>query len=141
MATPKEDCERLLDATLTFAEKMLSKYGEFFPFGATMSVDGKVALVAGATDDERPASAEVISLLEGGFRADALAGKLKATALAFDVRVVPPRETEKTDAIAVKLDHRDDYSVVVCFPYVRTSSGELHVSTPFASAGANAIFK
>jgi hypothetical protein len=53
---------------------------------------------------------------------------------------IAPGATVKQDAIAVNLDHRGDYSVVVMFPYVFSSSGELVVSAPFASPGARAIF-
>ncbi len=140
MNDPKSECEELLNAVLPFAEEMLSKHHEFFPFGGTMSADGEIAHTAGWTGDEQPASTEVIELLERGFRAGAQRGEYKATALVFDIRTIPPGKEEKQDAIAVALDHRDDYSVVVIFPYSFTSGGELAIEDPFAMKGEEKIF-
>ena len=54
--------------------------GEFFPFGCTMSADGEIAHSAGWTGAEQPTSAEVIELLNDGFRNGAQRGEYKATA-------------------------------------------------------------
>jgi hypothetical protein len=43
----KEQLEDLLKAALPFAEMMLKKHGEFYPYGATMGVDGKITNVGG----------------------------------------------------------------------------------------------
>jgi len=40
MAHP--DLDQLLNAVLPFAQQMLSKHGEFFPFGASMTIDGEI---------------------------------------------------------------------------------------------------
>jgi hypothetical protein len=42
MATPKDDVEKLMNALLPFAEKMLREHGEFYPYGGAMSADGKI---------------------------------------------------------------------------------------------------
>ena len=46
---------------------------------------------------------------------------------------------EKTDAIAVALDHRDGYSVMVIYPY-RFHAGRLVIEAPIAQQGAAEIF-
>jgi hypothetical protein len=140
MGTPKDDCEELLGATIPFAEQCLARYGEFYPFGATMLPSGEIALASAQPDDEKPESAEVIALLEGGMRLAAAQGQCKATALVYDVRIAPPGKTQTQDAIAVRLDHRDGYSVIVFFPYALSANGVPELDAPFASSGANAIF-
>ena len=140
MTDPKAECEDVMNAVLPFAEEMLTKHSEFFPFGGTMSADGEIAHTGGWTGDEHPASTEVIELLENGFRAGAARGEYKATALVYDIRTIPPGKEEKQDAIAVALDHRDDYSVVVIFPYSFTLDGQLEIEAPFATRGENKIF-
>jgi hypothetical protein len=70
----------------------------------------------------------------------AKAGKYRATALIYDVRVTLPSTGRKSDAIAVALDHRDHYSVVVMFPYQFTG-GELTIGSPFAQKGEGDIFR
>ena len=62
----QDDLDGLLAVTLPFAQQLLAKYGEMYPFGAAVTIDGQTRLVG---DDaglgERPASAEVrTSLLD-----------------------------------------------------------------------------
>lgn len=140
MATPKQECEELMSAVMPHAEELLAKHGEFFPFGATLSPSNEVILAAAHTGQEQPPSLDLIRLIEEGFRRGAAEAKYKATALVYDVRVVPPKKAEPQDAIAVRLDHRDRYAVVVYFPYVLTPSGEPALDAPFATAVDAPIF-
>jgi hypothetical protein len=41
--------DALLNASLPFAKQQLTKHGEFFPYGVTMSRDGQIAPIAGYT--------------------------------------------------------------------------------------------
>jgi hypothetical protein len=155
MSNAKSECEELLSAVMPFAEQMLQEHGEFFPFGASMDHDGEMAHAGGWTGEEQPESAEVIELLEQGFQEGAKNGEYEVTALVYDVRVAPPgndiedpspspspehRGGGLFDAIAVALDHRDDYSVVVYFPYSFDAGCELAIEAPFAGAGEGKIF-
>jgi hypothetical protein len=139
VADAKTESETLMNEAIPFAEKMLRKHGEFYPYGYVMKPSGEIALVAGYDGTDRPKSQVIIDLLVDGFKQDAAAGKVKATALVYDILVVPPGATEKSDAIAVALDHRNNYSVVVIFPYV-LRRGEPVIGTPFAEKGESRIF-
>jgi hypothetical protein len=136
---PKADSEALMNEALPLAEKMLAQHGAFFPYGYVMKPSGEIALVGGYDGADRPKSQIIIDLLVAGFRKDAAAGTVKATALVYDILVVPPGATEKSDAIAVALDHREDYSVVVIFPYV-LRGGQPAMGSPFAQKGESRIF-
>lgn len=138
--TPKEECEDVMNFLLPFVKKLLTEQGEFFPVGATMDVDGAIAAVATFDGDDHPASQTVIDSLLDVFRAGAKQRKYKATALMFDVRTVPPGESEKTDAVATRLDHVSGYSVVVLFPYHFTPAREVILAPPFATKGAADVF-
>jgi hypothetical protein len=135
----KTESETLMNEAIPFAEKMLRKRGEFYPYGYVMKPSGEIALVAGYDGTDRPKSQDIIDLLVAGFKQDAAIGKVKATALVYDVIIIPPGASEKSDAIAVALDHRDHYSVVVIFPYV-LRHGELTIGAPFAQKGGSRIF-
>lgn len=136
----KSDCESLLNALMPLAEQMLSQHGEFFPFGGTMSSTGEIAQSAASTGEERPPSQALIDQLRAGFRAAAERGEIRATAIVYDTLVVPPGKTSKQDAVTVALDHRDDYSVLVVFPYSRTPDGTVQIDPPFASQGSGEVF-
>jgi hypothetical protein len=138
-ATAKADCEAVMNVALPFAEEMLQKHGEFFPFGATMNAKGEISHVGGYDGREHPPSADIIKLLKDGFRAGAKNGELKATALVYDVRVILPGSGEKSDAVAVSLNHRANYSVVVLFPY-RIDGGKVVFGETFAQEGEADIF-
>jgi len=137
--TPKSQCEELLDAVMPFAEKMLAAHGEFYPFGASMKPNGEIAQAAAYDGRELPPSQPLIDLLREEFAADAKAASIIASAVLYDVRAVPPGSQEKTDAVAIELDHRDNYSVVVLFPYT-IERGTVTLGEPFAHEGAFLIF-
>jgi hypothetical protein len=137
--TPKSQCEELLNVVLPFAKKMLSERGEFYPFGASMKPVGEIVLAGAYDGREHPPSQPLIDLLRQAFQADAKNGAIIASATVYDVRTIPPGATSKTDAVAVELDHRDNYSVVVLFPYI-VSAGTVQLSAPFAHQGKFEIF-
>ncbi len=139
MATPKEETEVLLNAVMPFAEQMLRNHGSFHPFGAAMKPTGEVVQVGATSGSEQPPAQELIDILKDGFRAGARAGSYKATALAFDVRIVLPGERDKRDAVQVNLDHIEKYSVEIFFPY-RSHGKEVVIESPFAQRGDSAVF-
>jgi hypothetical protein len=135
----KSECEVLLNEAMPFAEKMLREHGEFYPYGYEMMAAGEIKQVAGYTGTDHPKSQKIIDLLIDGFKEDSAVHRIKATALVYDMLVLPPGASAKTDAIAVALDHQDNYSVIVIFPYV-LSHGHLTVGAPFAQKGKSLIF-
>ncbi|HWA38977.1 MAG TPA: hypothetical protein VG873_14055 [Burkholderiales bacterium] len=137
---PKQDAELLLDAVIPFAEQLLQRHGEFFPFGASMALDGRIAMVAAHEGSGRPPSQALIDALTQRFRTEAIAGRLAATAIAYDARVTPPGESSKVDAVIVRIDHQGDYSVEVVFPYKLGPDRKPAFGKVFAGKGANAIF-
>ncbi len=94
-SSPKIDCETLMSAVLPFAEQMLQRYGEFFPFGGAMQPDGELVHVAGYDGTERPSSVEVIQLIKESFIHAARRDEYKATALVYDAKVMLPTSTRQ----------------------------------------------
>lgn len=138
--TSKEECEKLMNVILPAAEQMLARYGEFYPFGGTMDLNGKVSLIAAYEGNEHPLSQTVIDLLTQGFQSDAKAGKIKATAIIYDMRVTLPGSNVKTDAICIQLDHKDGYTVEVFFPYTIDGNKEVRLQKAFAQRGKGLIW-
>src|SRR5262245_60505897 len=137
--TPKVQCEELVNVALPFAEKMLAAHREFYPFGASMKPDGEISHVAAYDGREHPPSQPLIVQLREAFTSDAKAGSIIASAIAYDVRTIPPGSSTKTDAVAIELDHRDNYSVIVFFPYT-IRDGTVHFGDAFANKGEFLIF-
>jgi hypothetical protein len=135
----KDDCNQLLDATVPRAENLLREHGEFFPFGAQMLPSGEIVQVAAYAGGEQPPSQDLIDLLQTSFKTRACYGEVVATALVYDVGVTPPGSDRKSDAIAVNLDHQNNYSVTVFFPYV-IANGEPALGEAFGNIGENSVF-
>lgn len=138
--TPKIQCEELMNSLLTFAHKMLREHQEFYPFGGYMDRDGGIRWV-GVNDPEteHPKSEDMIVALESTFREMAEEKTCRAVAIVVDVRVKPPNSDIKSDAIQVSLDHVENYSVRVFFPYSFVNE-ELVFADAFASRGDGLIF-
>lgn len=126
----QDDLDGLLDATLPFAQQMLDKNGEFFPFGASVSTNGDVAIASAdpAVVGEHPASTDVLAALADGFRAGR--DHLRAVALVSDVRLAD------SDAVRVELEHSDGHSLAVLLPYQKKRFGRGIQYGDLAAAGS-----
>ena len=140
MNTAKADAEALLNELMPFAEQMLTQYREFFPFGARMAHNGKIDHVSASDGTEHPPSQPLIDLLTKAHRIEAKEKKLRACAIVYDIRTIPPGKSEKQDAIAAAIDHVSGYSVVVIFPYSFDTEQKLQIEAPFATEGSYNIF-
>ncbi|ELB2939272.1 hypothetical protein QNE58_004574 [Vibrio alginolyticus] len=138
MGKGKEDAQHLFDSVLPFAEKMLAEYGEFYPYGAAMTLTGDVVDVSVFEGNEYPPSSEIIDLLNSAFLKAAANREYRTTAVVYDVRITLP-SGQLSDAIAVNLDHISGYSIVVYLPYKKLNQaieyGELSIQE-----GRGAIF-
>jgi hypothetical protein len=107
------DLDALLNAVLPFAEQTLSKYGEMFPFGAAVSSDGQLEMLASdPAGGERPRSEAVLRALYEGARASSRTRR--AFAFVADVHV------NGADAVHVELEHQEGTALVVLAPYSRS---------------------
>lgn len=141
MKSPKEETEALLDELLPLAKKMLSAHGEFYPYGGFISRNGDIVHVSAKGQSDHPSSRELIDILRTKFRKDAAIKYYRATGIVYDVRVCPPGASKKTDAIQVCLDHKENYSAEVFYPYKILLNGVLKLGDVFAQQGENLTFK
>jgi hypothetical protein len=139
MARP--DLNSLCGTLLPFAQEMLAKHGEFYPFGAAMAAAGKISLTAADTGEGRADCQELNALLVGAFRAQAAKKEVRAVGICLDVRTpVAPGAAEKTDAICVRLRHSDGESIDVFLPYQKDESGAINYGQLYATHGDPDIF-
>lgn len=136
--SPKEECEILLDSLLSASVSLLEKNEEFYPIGAVLSNDAVATFTAVHSGNEFPDSRQVIQELISAHKQMAQNNEIKASGIAWNAVIAS--EKEKSDAIIVSLEHRDEYSVMVGLPYKidlfkKTEFGEL-----FAQRGNNNVF-
>src|SRR5262245_61302610 len=113
----REDYNALLQFLMPFAEQMLKKHGEFFPFGAAVSSTGEVAAHATYDGNEQPPSEDVIALLVQGFQREARDGKIRATGICYDGRIT--QDGKKVDAVIISLEHVSGNATKTCVPYTK----------------------
>jgi len=139
-AQAKADVEQLLGSLLPFAQEMLQQHHEFFPFGGHIAMDGTIEHHGAYDGTEHPPSQTLIDILRQAFQRLAHDRNLRACAIIYDIRTIPPGRTEKQDAIAASVDHVSGYSAVIIYPYVFDAEQKLQVETPFAIEGPHEIF-
>jgi hypothetical protein len=105
-----------MNEAISFAEKTLRKHKEFYPYAYLLRPSGEVAMIAGYDGTEKPKSQDIIDILRTSLMDEAAAAKVRATAIVYDVRI-QLSAGEKSDAIAVALDHCDGFSCIMLFPY------------------------
>jgi hypothetical protein len=120
---------------------MLSKHGEFFPFGSSMKLSGEIVMDGADTGDEHPPSQEVIDVLAQSHERRADKGELRAAAICADVRVVPPGHSDKTAAISVAIEHRSGEAVSTFLPYRKGWFGRIRYGQMFASSRDPQFFR
>jgi hypothetical protein len=138
VSNPKADCEELTDYVLYVARRLLIRSGGFVPYGGAMLADGELVAIS-ADVGEHPTLANVIARMKDQFRVEARNGSYKATAIVHDAMVALPSTGEESDAVAIALNHRDNYSIVVFLPY-KIDGGKLIFGTTFAQKGEADIF-
>ena len=140
MNNPKSECETLMNEMLPLAEKLLSEFGEFYPYGGYIKPNGEVVHVgAREAGTEHPKATALVSTLRNSFQRLAANKQCKATAILYDVVVPISNENGESDAIQVCLDHIDNYSAEVFFPYILRDGGVNYGET-FAQEGKHEIF-
>ena len=136
----EKDRETLMASVLAFARHMLETNGEFYPFAALINHSGQMEQLGADTGDERPSSKEMIELLLNALRVWATDGKLRASAVAFDVSIQLRGHDGPSDAIAVLFDHVSGTSEQIYVSY-RLASGKADFDEPVSQPNESAVFR
>ncbi|CAN5250504.1 hypothetical protein BH11ACT4_BH11ACT4_20800 [soil metagenome] len=118
-ATAQDDLDRLLDSALTIARGNLAQASEFDPFalvvddaGRLLATDWDTSALGKHPDVEEVIAAAIVQLRE-------IAPSSRATAMVINTQLLQ----DKTDAVEVRLEHRDGAAVVVLLRYKRARFG------------------
>lgn len=125
----QDDLDELLNVVVPFGEQTLERYGELFPYGAAIALDGRTALLAADAGPGGDATShEAYDSLREGARRDR--DGFRAVAIAADVRV-----HGGGDAIRVDTEHRDGVALTLLIEYSLerlgggVTIGDVHVMT------------
>lgn len=134
------DLEQLINALIPFAKQMLSKQGDYYPFGTSIAVDGTIAHISTFDGDEHPSYPQVIEKLTQIIRQKIENGEIKAAGICYDICTIPPGQTKKSDAIFIGLEHQSGDAVEVCLPYKKGLLGKISYGVIFAGVRDRQFF-
>ena len=97
-------------------------------------------LAATFEGEEHPPSQKIIDLLTQAFRQQAAAGQLRAAGICYDIRTIPPGQSEKSDAICMSLEHQNGEAADVCLPYKKGWFGKITYGEIFGAARIREFF-
>jgi hypothetical protein len=120
----REDANDVLNVSVSYAKRMLRRYGEFGPFGFAMNRDGDVKLEAIVQQDMPAEPALLLDLLQQQLIERARRGSLRAAASASNVTMQKASSEGYLDAIMVDIEHERGYCVKAFVPY-RMTGGQL----------------
>jgi hypothetical protein len=128
----QSDLDRLLNTVLPFADEMLRRHGEFYPYGAAITREGEEQVFAADPGEaEHPNPSEVLTSLVQGMSEEI--NDLRAAALVSDVT------SGKTDAIMVHLEHADSMAITVVLPYRQAEQADEIEYDDMAATPAEAL--
>jgi hypothetical protein len=119
----QDDFDRLAEVTIAAARNFLDLAGDFIPFPMVIKADGELALI-GLEQPITPTVPDVLEVTKGIetlFRERR--NSIRALAIGSDVQV--PQEA--TDAIEVRLEHRDGLAITLLVPYQIDSLDDTYI--------------
>jgi hypothetical protein len=134
------DFEKLLNAVIPIAQRMLKDLGAFIPFGAFVTADGEVQLAGGEGDPSHLETQEIVEMYLEAYRAAAANGDFDSTALCVDVRIHVPGKMDKTDAIQIMLEHSGGEALDAFMPYEKHEEAEIIYAPLFATSSDPRVF-
>jgi hypothetical protein len=134
-AEAQADLDGLLNVALGFAQQQLAEHGEFYPYAASIGVDGQAKMVAAAPPgSDHPRSADVAAACFGSLTDNR--DTIRAGAVVTDTRT-----TDGGDAVRVDLEHIDGHALAVLLPYTKKQlSGKIDFGQLRAQPGQRQIW-
>ena len=105
-----------------------------------MKPNGEIVALGAYEGDGHPPSQNVIDLMTQAFGQHAKMGQLRAAAICYNVRTIPPGQTEKSDAVCASLEHQSGEALNVFVPYQKATDGGIRYMQLFATARTPQFF-
>jgi hypothetical protein len=138
MAHP--DLQALVDSLLPWAKSLLTEQGDFHPFGAIMASDGRIRWVAADTGEDFPSGQILIDTMTKFIKGEAASHEIRAAAICYDARTIPPGAMVKTDVISFSLERLWGESISMFFPYEKREDGEVRYGEMFVTERGREFF-
>lgn len=135
----EQDCQRLVTEFLPLAVAQLEAHGGFYPFAGVLTAEGKASVMQVPVESDEPHPGEVVEATIAALQRNAAAGAIDSAVVFADARILLPGSREQSDAVQARLDHRDNYSAILFFPYT-INDGKVALGKSLVAAGTHEIF-
>jgi|WetSurMetagenome_2_1015567.scaffolds.fasta_scaffold1276031_1 hypothetical protein len=137
------DLEQIKGMLLRTAQKALASMGSYYPFGITISTDGKFASEQGPEGKEKMGSLELNNYIIERFHQQAASGQLRAAGVCAiaTMNANPPHQPEKTQAIYLELEHLSGQSEFLFVPFKKGLFGKVKYGEPYYFEGIPKFFR
>ena len=116
----------LINSSIKMVKELLLENDEYYPIATAIDLNGETKLIMYFDGDENPLSEDLIAKYHEILETKIENSEIRAYAIAYDVRVTRNIESEKTDAIAMKIKHIETEEVIIYFyPYTLTQERKL----------------
>ena len=134
-----EDIQALINMFFLFAEELIIKFGEFFPYAGATTLDGEFVSVGLQDEIKHLSSEEVINSLKASLKNGH--EKYIVTAVFYEVSTTDADTGEKQDAIGVFVEHNKGQKAYEFFyPYVLGGDDNFEVGESYGNAVPKEIF-
>jgi hypothetical protein len=132
MDVTQERLNQLFTFSVDFAKDMLQQNGDFYPFGATVSEEGKLAADPGHDGNDEPEAHDVYRVIFDRF-ATSRSSEALAAALIANVTIPEEFEAPAKDGVRVHIESQG-YARFIYVPYeiVSADTREVRLHDPFA---------
>jgi hypothetical protein len=130
--TADAEMQLLIGKVLPRAEQHLKRFQGFLPFGGALELDGQFNLYVGSKPKRAEDIDKVALQVASGLRQLAESGEAQTVCLVVLVRTPSPGQSEKSDAIWLRIEHASGASKSIFYPYVLVGEGSVELGTPFS---------
>jgi hypothetical protein len=104
----------------------LLENAEYYPIATVIDLSGETKPIMYFDGNENPLSEDLITKYNEILETKIKNSEIRAFAIAYEVRVTRNNESEKIDAIAIKIKHIETEEVIIYFyPYTLTQERKL----------------
>jgi hypothetical protein len=119
----------LLNTAMSYARRILGRYGEIGPFAFSMKEDGSVSRETLERTHFPADPASVWEILHDHVAARAHRGEIQAVALGANIVMAQPSEEGYSEAVIFQIERRGGYAIKATVPY-RIYGGQLRNLIP-----------
>ncbi len=118
----------LINFSLKMAKELLLENGEYYPIASSINLNGDTKPIMYFDGNENPLCEDIITKYLEILEMKIKNSEIRAYSIAYDVRVSRNSESEKTDAVAIKIKHIETKEIIIYYyPYIFSQQRKLTI--------------